>query len=387
MTRIPLAVPDLTGNEAAYLAECIRSTFVSSVGPFVDRFEAMVAQASGARHAVAVSSGTCGLHAALTALGVGRDDLVIVPSLTFIASANAVAHCGASPWLLDVDEASWNLSGELLEACLEHQTVTRAGQVIHAASGRRVAAVMAVHTLGLPAAMETIVAAARGRGVPVIADAAAALGATRHGRPVAALGADLTVFSFNGNKTITCGGGGAVTGDDPELLALVRHLTTTARLGADYEHDRVGFNYRMTNLQAAVGCAQMERLEPLVAAKRRIRARYDQAFAGLPTVLPFPSSGASESACWFSGFLMRSTDAGLPGRVRAALLSAGIDARPFWKPLHLQAPYRDAPCTPQPVSEALWRRIVTLPCASSLAEADQDRVVSAVLAFFAEGEF
>ncbi|MEO5332479.1 MAG: aminotransferase class I/II-fold pyridoxal phosphate-dependent enzyme [Magnetococcus sp. YQC-5] len=377
MHKIPLAVPDLTGNEERYLRECVTSNYVSSVGPFVERFESMVAQASGTCDAVAVSSGTCGLHAALVALGVGPGDLVIIPSLTFIASANAVAHCGAIPWLLDVEANSWNLDPHLLESCLAEATLSRNRGVWHRTTGQRVAAVMAVHTLGLPANMEIILQAARKRGLPVIADAAAALGATRHGRPVGALGADLSVFSFNGNKTITCGGGGAVTGDNPELTALVRHLTTTARLGAGYDHDRVGFNYRMTNLQAAVGCAQMERLETLVAAKRRIRATYDAAFSDLD-VTPFPNPPDSSGSCWFSGFVMSHQDEDTIRRLQTDLQKSGIDARPFWKPVHLQLPYRDSPQTLQPVSEQLWQRVVTLPCASGLTQTDQEQVIFAV---------
>ncbi|MBF0340061.1 MAG: aminotransferase class I/II-fold pyridoxal phosphate-dependent enzyme [Magnetococcales bacterium] len=377
---MPLAVPDLSGNEARYLNDCITSTFVSSVGPFVDRFEAMVAQASGAAAAVAVCSGTCGLHAALTALGVGPGDLVIVPSLTFIASANAVAHCGATPWLVDVDPHTWNLDPVLLQQVLTKETVKRTdGTLLHRASGRRVAAVMAVHTLGLPAAMEAILTVARSRGLPVIADAAAALGATRHGKPVGALGAELSVFSFNGNKTITCGGGGAVVGEDPELLARVRHLTTTARVGSGYDHDMVGFNYRMTSLQAAVGCAQLERLEELVAAKRRIRAHYDEAFADLGAwLIPFPNPADSAGACWFSGFVMHRDNPSRVEALRAGLQEVGIDARPFWKPIHQQPPYREAPATPQPVSEELWWRVVTLPCSTNLHPLDQRRVILAV---------
>ncbi|MBF0189847.1 MAG: aminotransferase class I/II-fold pyridoxal phosphate-dependent enzyme [Magnetococcales bacterium] len=380
LKKIPLAVPDLTGNEARYLQECITSTFVSSVGPFVERFESMVAAASGAKGAVAVSSGTCGLHAALITVGVGPGDLVIVPSLTFIASANAVSHCGAMPWLVDVDPATWNLDPDLLEHILSHETRLQAdGNVIHCASGRRVAAVMPVHTLGLAADMEAIVACARSRNLPVIADAAAALGATHRGQPVGALGAALSVFSFNGNKTVTCGGGGAIVGDHLPQLALARHLTTTARLGSGYDHDRVGFNYRMTNLQAAVGCAQLERLDPFVQAKRAIRARYDQAFADLADrVSPFPAPVDSAGACWFSGFVMRrAADPEAVERLRTGLQAVGIDARPFWKPLHRQPPYRQTPQTPQPVSDDLWWRVVTLPCATGLPEEDQHRVILA----------
>ncbi|CBS91510.1 Putative pyridoxal phosphate-dependent aminotransferase (plasmid) [Azospirillum lipoferum 4B] len=380
---IPLAVPDLSGREEEYLRACIASTFVSTVGPFVPRFEEQVAAAIGSRGAVATCSGTAGLHVALTALGVGQNDLVVLPSLTFIASANAIAQCGAQPWLFDVTQESWTLDPELLERRLAADTERRPEGLFHRPSGRRIAAVMPVHTLGLPADMHAIVPVARRYGLPVVADSAAALGATCRGKPPGALGADLSVLSFNGNKTVTAGAGGAVVGDDPELLALVRHLSSTARVGQDYDHDRPGFNYRMTNLQAAVGCAQMERWESLVAAKRRIRHRYDQAFAGLEGVEPFPAPPWVEGACWFSGIVLRSpTWEGREAVLRSRLRELGIDSRPFWKPVHLQAPYRNAPCTEMPVCEELWLRVLTLPCSAGLTDAEQDRVIAALLQAF-----
>ncbi|MBF0461034.1 MAG: DegT/DnrJ/EryC1/StrS family aminotransferase, partial [Magnetococcales bacterium] len=375
---IPLAIPDLTGNEARYLQACIESTFVSSVGPFVGRFEAAVATAAGASHAVATASGTAGLHVALVALGVGRDDLVILPSLTFIASANAIAYCGASPWLLDVAPDSWTLDADLLAAVLYRET-RREGDVLrHVATGRRVAAILPVYTLGLPADMVRIMAIARAYGLPVVADAAAALGSVAQGRLVGALGADLTVFSFNGNKTVTAGGGGAVVGEEADLVQRVRHLSTTARQGEAYDHDQIGFNYRLTNIQAAVGCAQLERLEAFVAAKRRIRARYDAAFAGCARLEPFPAPPGFASACWFSGAVVADLDQEGMEALLAGLREEGIAARAFWKPIHLQAPYRAVPRTGQAVSDGVWFRVLTLPCSTGLSEADQERVIAAV---------
>jgi perosamine synthetase len=380
---IPLAIPDLTGNESRYLQECISSNFVSSVGPFVSRFETMVAAASGALVGVATASGTAGLHSALLAVGVERDDLVIVPTLTFIASANAVNYCGADPWLFDVESASWNLDPEQLARKLESDTQQRDGVLFHKETGRRVAAIMPVHTLGLPADMDRIVAIAKQYGLPVVADGAAALGAVDKKRPVGALGADLTVFSFNGNKTLTCGGGGVVVGDDPARLDLVRHLTTTARCGSSYDHDRVGFNYRMTNLQAAIGCAQLERLEELVGAKQRIRQLYNRAFADIPGLSPFPGhiAGASEwqSSCWFSGVLLDETDCERITALLEHLRESGVEARPFWKPIHLQEPYKNVPKTSMNVSDDIWFRIVVLPCSVGLSEADREQAIHGLL--------
>ena len=245
---IPLAVPNITGRESEYLQECIETTFVSSVGPFVTRFEKMVAEAAGSSMAVATSAGTTGLHAALVAVGVGQNDLVVLPSFTFIASANAIAYCGASPWLLDVTAESWTLNPTLLAEQLATETTQRNDSLIHKATGRRVAAVMPVYTLGMPANMDAITKIANDYSLPVVADGAAALGATYQKYSSGKLGSDLTVYSFNGNKIVTAGGGGAVVGENPELMELVCHLTTTAKVGEAYHHDMIGFNYRMTNI-------------------------------------------------------------------------------------------------------------------------------------------
>lgn len=375
---IPLAVPDVTGNEAAYLQECINSSYVSSVGPFVDRFESMVTEASGAAGAVAVSAGTTGLHLALHSLGVRPGDLVALPSLTFIASANAIAHCGAQPWLFDVDPDSWTVDVEQLAAVFRRDLQAAPNRPVHRPTQRPLAAIMPVHTLGHPADMDPIVALGREFGIPVIADAAAALGARYKQRPTGATGAAATVFSFNGNKTVTAGGGGAIVSADKDLLQRARHLSTTARVGVEYDHDEVGFNYRMTNLQAAVGCAQMERLDRFIQRKRHCQAVYREAARAIDGVDTFPEGPWAESACWFSGVVVQR---GRPSKVadlRAALRADGIDARPFWKPMHLQRPYASVLVETQSVTNELWTRIVTLPCSTSITDSELNHVVAAI---------
>lgn len=377
---IPLCTPDLRGNEARYLQDCIDSTFVSSVGTYVTRMEEMVAAHTGSNHAVAVSSGTTALHAALMAVGVGRDDLVVLPSFTFIASANAISHCGAEPWLFDVTADSWTLDPELLSQQLASQTERQGGVLRHKPTGRRVAAILPVFTLGLPADMDAICSVAQEYQLPVVADAAAAIGTLYKGRPVGATPAELSCLSFNGNKTVTAGGGGAIVGNDAALMQLVRHITTTARVGRDYDHDRVGFNYRMTNIAAAVGCAQMERADELVEAKRRIRGTYDDAFRDLPQCGLFPRPDWALGSCWFSGIVTH--DAATAQDLRTHLGQHGIEARSFWKPMHLQQPYRASPATRMQVSGDLWEKVITLPCSTHLTDADQDRVIGEVLNFF-----
>ena len=223
--------------------------------------------------------------------------------------------------------------------------------------------------------MDALTDIARRWRIPTVADAAAALGARYKDRAIGALGADLSVFSFNGNKTVTAGGGGAIASDDEALAARVRHLTTTARAGVDYDHDMVGFNYRMTNVQAAIGCAQLEQLEPFVAAKRRIARRYDEELGGLPGAGRFPRPAWGESACWFSGVTVTKPTV---AEIRPMLRERGVDSRPFWKPIHLQAPYRDAPTESVRECERFWQSILTLPCSTSLTDAEQDAVIAAV---------
>ena len=373
---IPLAVPNLTGRESEYLQECIETTFVSSVGPFVTRFEKMVAEASGGSMAAATSAGTTGLHAALIAVGVGQNDLVVLPSFTFIASANAIEYCGASPWLLDVTADSWTLDPVLLGEQLATETNQRNDSLIHKATGRRVAAVMPVYTLGMPANMDAIVKIANDYNLPVIADGAAALGATYKGRLSGNLGADLTIYSFNGNKTVTAGGGGAVVGKKVDLVKLVRHLTTTAKVGEGYHHDRIGFNYRMTNIAAAVGCAQMELLEKFVGVKRKIQKLYNEALENLPKVGVFPQPNWAEGTRWLSGIIMANVESA--ETLRFKLKKNSIDARPFWKPIHLQPMFTNSPATAQPVSSEIWSRIVTLPCSTGLKESEQAKVIETI---------
>lgn len=375
---IPLAVPNLSGNEAAYLQQCITSTFVSSVGPFVDRLEELVADATESRGATAVSTGTAGLHLALRVVGVRPGDLVVMPSLTFIASANAIAYCHASPWLFDIAPDTLTIDPAQVADAFEHHVAEGPDGPIHMPTGRRVAAMLPVHTLGHPADVDPLVTIAERFRIPVIADAAAALGARYRGRPIGQAGATISVFSFNGNKTVTAGGGGALVTDDQELLDRARHLSTTARVGADYDHDEVGFNYRMTNVQAAVGCAQLEQLDTFVAAKRRIQQTYTDQLADIAGLTALPEAPWANSARWLTGFSLTGWDPDRVVALRAKLRDDGIDARPFWKPIHLQRPYVDVPAEPLSDTEDVWWRVITLPCSTGISDGDLAAVIAAV---------
>ena len=378
---ISLAIPNLTGNEKKYLDNCIDTTFVSSVGQYVKQFEKMVAEATGSVEAVATSAGTTAIHAALTAVGVKHNDLVIIPTFTFIASANAVRHCGADPWLMDVSEEDWCLNPKLVQAEIEKHCEWRAdGQLYHKERNQRIAALMPVYTLGNVPDMDKFRAIADEYKMPLVVDAACAIGATYKGRPLGQL-ADLSTLSFNGNKTITCGGGGAVVGTDEKMLAHVRHLTTTARVWPNYDFDEVGFNYRMTNIQAAVGTAQMERLQEFVDKKKFVRKYYEKKlaeWAGERNMTFFPTTeGAS---CWFSGIVLPvGMELEKAKNLCDRLKMEKIEARSFWKPVHLQKPYADCVRSDVRLAEDLWQRIVTLPCSTGIKDKELSKVVEALI--------
>ncbi len=375
---IPLAVPNLEGREREYLNRCIDTTFISSVGEYVNKLEELTAQKTDAKYGVATSAGTTGLHAALVGCGVEEGEIVIIPTFTFIATANAVAHCKAIPWLIDIDSSNWCMSAQNLEEELSRKVKMIDGKVIHKDSGRRVAAIMPVYTLGEIPDMEKIGEIARKYNLPLVADAAAAVGAEYKGIKIGKL-ADLTVLSFNGNKTVTAGGGGMVLGNKEELMKNIKHITTTARVTSEYDHDMVGYNYRMTNVQAAIGCAQMERMEKLVERKRKIRSYYNKEFRKIEGISLFPENSNVRSACWFSGLVLDKGGIEIVRELCASLRVKGIESRSFWKPVHLQKPYMNSiKADSLERAEHLWDKIITLPCSTNISNSELEQVVSAV---------
>jgi dTDP-4-amino-4,6-dideoxygalactose transaminase len=374
--RIPLAEPVIGGNAGRYLEECLRTNFVSSVGPFVTRFEEALAAAVGSRHAVACSSGTAAIHLAMRVLDIGPGDEVLVPTLTFVASANPVRYVGATPVFVDSEADTFNLDPALVVAELDDRA--RTGR-------RQPAAIEVVHLLGHPAELDPIVEAAERHGVTLIEDASEALGATytagRHaGRAVGTIGR-VGCFSFNGNKLITTGGGGMLVTDDEALARRARHLSTQARLpGLAYDHDEIGYNYRLSNLAAALGLAQLEQLPDLLGGRRAIAARYDRAFADHPVLRAAPRASWADPSFWlYSASVGRGAPAGARDRLIAALAGAGIEARPIWTPLHRTGLYGAAPRIGGAVAEAIFATTFSLPSSSNLGHEQQDRVVDTLL--------
>lgn len=373
--RIPLAEPVIGGNALQYLEECLQTNFVSSVGPFVQRFEEEFAAAVGSRHAVACASGTAAIHLAMRVLGIGPGDEVFVPTLTFVASANPICYTGATPVLVDVEAATYNLDPALVIDELNDRA--RTGR-------RQPAAIEAVHLVGHPADLEPLMAAAEQHGVPLIEDAAEALGAgytegAYAGKAVGTIGR-IGCFSFNGNKLITTGGGGMLVTDDEALARRARHLSTQARLpGPTYDHDAVGYNYRLSNLAAALGVAQLEQLPDLLGARRAVAARYDAAIADLPQLHAAPRAPWADPSFWlYTAAVADGSPAGTRDRLIAALATRNIEARPIWTPLHRTQLYADAPRIGGSVAEAIFEQTFSLPSSSSLEAHDQARVVRAL---------
>ncbi|MGB0571181.1 MAG: aminotransferase class I/II-fold pyridoxal phosphate-dependent enzyme [Alphaproteobacteria bacterium] len=362
--RIPLSVPDLRGREADLLLGCVRDNWVSSAGPEVTALETAMARLTGRAHAVATVNGTAALHLALLAVGVRTGDRVIVPDWTFAASANAISHAGATASFVDVRESDWALDPTLVAETLAADPAIRA--------------VIAVDPLGHTADLDALEAVCASHGVPLIEDAAGAIGAGYRGKPSGSGGA-AAIFSFNGNKTVTAGGGGMLVTDDEAVAEQVRHMSTQARPGRDYVHDIIGFNYRMTNINAALGLAQIERMDEMVAARRDIAARYAAAFADLAAVASMPRPEYCDSVCWL--YSIRLPDENTARDLVAACEAAGIEARLFWRSLSAQAPWQDTPRALRGVSTALSGTVVSLPSSSSLHEQDQQRVIDAVLAW------
>jgi perosamine synthetase len=365
--NIALHEPRFAGNEWAYLKDCLDSTFVSSVGRYVDRFEADLAAYTGARHAVAVVNGTAALHVALQLAGVQEGDEVLIPALTFVATANAVAYCGAIPHFVDSEERTLGLDPNALRDYLRTATELHEGQCVNRATGRVIRAVVPMHTFGHPVDMEGVLALARDFHLEVIEDATESLGSTIHGKHAGTFGR-MGVLSFNGNKVITTGGGGAILTDDAELAKHAKHLTTTAKLPHRwaYVHDEIGYNYRLPNINAALGCAQLEQLPGFVDAKRTLHARYLEAFAGMPQVRILSEPQGCTSNYWLQTLLLEEPAADLRDALLQATNDAGLMTRPIWELMSKLQPYRTCPSMPLPVAESLERRVINLPSSASL---------------------
>lgn len=359
--------PRFTGNEWVYLKECLDSTFVSSVGKFVDRFESDLASYTGARHAVAVVNGTAALHIALILAGVQRDDEVLMPALTFVATANAVSYCGAVPHFVDSEMQTLGIAPLALREHLERIGIRGNGRCINRQTGRVIRAVVPMHVFGHPIDIPGLQSVAEDFDLALIEDAAESLGSFWQGRHTGRFGR-MGTLSFNGNKTITTGGGGAILTDDSDLAKRAKHLTTTAKLPHrwDFDHDEIGYNYRLPNLNAALGCAQLESLPGFLVSKRSLHAAYAAAFSGVAGVSLLTEPVGASSNYWLQALVLDETLADQRDDILAATNDAGLMARPLWKLMPQLRPYSHCPKAPLPVAESLQRRVINIPSSAGL---------------------
>jgi perosamine synthetase len=360
--------PSFNGNEWLYLKECLDSTFVSSVGQFVDRFERDLASFTGAKHAVAVVNGTAALHIALKLAGVKADDEVLIPVLTFVATANAVTYCRATPHFVDSDESTLGVDAAKLRDYLGSHTEQRAGQCVNLASGRIIRALVLMHTFGHPVDLDSLLAVAHDFNLALVEDAAESLGSYYHGQHTGTFGL-MGALSFNGNKTITTGGGGAILTNDIELARHAKYLTTTAKMphAWEYRHDEIGYNYRMPNLNAALGCAQLEQLPMMLTAKRKLFQRYHESFATVAGVKLMAEPEQCQSNYWLQALLLNEERSNQRDDILKATNEAGFMTRPVWILMHELTPFKDCPRMDLTAAQSLSQRLINIPSSSGLA--------------------
>lgn len=364
---IALHEPQFSGNEWSYVRECIDTGWVSSAGKYVDRFESMLVEYTGVKRAVAVVNGTAALHICLKLAGVEPGDEVLVPTLTFVATANAVNYCGATPHFVDSEEKTIGLDPEKLSEYLNEIAEVRGGTCYNKKTGRRIRAVIPMHTFGHPVDLDPLAELGDRFKLELIEDAAESMGSLYKGRHTGNWGR-LSVLSFNGNKIITTGGGGAILTNDEPLADLARHITTTARVPHRWElrHDRVGYNYRMPNINAALGCAQLEELPAFLRSKRMLAEKYQKALEGLEGIRVFKEPDFATSNYWLNVLLLDGDQAHLLNEILEKTNNESIMTRPAWTLMHRLPMFSGCPGMDLSVAEDLEERLINIPSSSFL---------------------
>lgn len=365
---IALHEPLFAGNEWAYVKECIDTGWVSSVGKFVDEFERRLAEITGSRHAIATVNGTAALHVGLMLAGVKPGDEVLIPALSFVATANAVSHCGAIPHFVDSSEVTLGLDPEALRDYLGAVAEKTGEGPRNRHTGRRLAAVVPMHAFGHPVDIEGLISLSADFGIPVVEDAAESLGSLYHGQHTGTFGL-FGALSFNGNKIITTGGGGAILTQDAELARHAKHVTTTAKQPHRWEffHDEVAWNYRLPNLNAALGCAQLERMEEFILCKRELADRYRRAFAQDPDIRFVDEPPGCHSNYWLGTVALRNPSVAVRDRLLTIANDNGLMARPAWTLLSRLPMYTECPAAPLPAANRLEAALINLPSGPSVA--------------------
>lgn len=368
---IPLHEPEFRGDEAKYVLDCIETGWVSSVGSYVTRFEDQLARAFDVEHAVATSTGTAALHVCLLLAGVKAGDEVLTPTLTFVATANAVSYIGATPHFVDAECRSLGVDASSLDGYLAEATKRESDATVNRVTGRPVRALIVTHVFGHPADLDGLAAVAEKYGLVLVEDAAESLGSEYKGSPTGRAGR-VSAVSFNGNKTVTTGGGGAILTRDNRLADRARHLTTTARIQHrwGYVHDEIGFNYRLPNLNAALGVAQLEALPGMLERKRLLAERYEEAFRSVHGITFLREPPNARSNYWLNAIVLDVDKSNHRDDLLATLNDAGYMARPLWTAMHRLQMYRDLPRMNVHVAESLEQRVINLPSSAHLADSE-----------------
>ena len=364
---IALHEPSFQGNEWVYLKECLDSTFVSSAGRFVDRFEDDLAKYTGAKHVITVVNGTAALHIALKLAGVKAGDEVLIPALTFVATANAVTYCNATPHFVDSEEDTLGLDAAKLREYLRISTVQHSGQCINKNTGKVIRALIPMHTFGHPSDLENLFSIAHDFGIALVEDGAESLGSYYNGQHTGTFGL-VGTLSFNGNKIITTGGGGAILTNNEDIARQAKHITTTAKLphAWEYRHDEIGYNYRMTNMSAALGCAQLEQLADKLAAKRTLFKQYQSIFSKIDGIKLFTEPKKCQSNYWLQTLLLDRNLVQYRDLILDATNASGLMTRPTWVIMNELAPFKGSPQADLAIAQSLSQRIINIPSSPNL---------------------
>lgn len=381
---IPLCIPQIQGNEWDYIKDCLDTGWVSSVGSYVQDFENNLARYVGHDYGVATVNGTAALHIALMVAGVERGDEVLVSTLTFISPVNSIRYIGAHPVFIDSEPNFWQMDSNLAKKFVTQQCETRDGKLYNKVTGRRIAAIVPVHILGHPVEMETLLDISKTYDIPIVEDATESLGAKYKGKMVGAIG-DISCFSFNGNKLLTTGGGGMILTSREDWAERAKYLTTQAKDDdLEYIHHNVGYNYRLTNIQAAMGVAQLEQIETYLAKKKQIATTYETALSEIDGIDGMAESDSAESAFWLYSIYVNPDKVGKTSRDLLAYLHDNkIQARPLWQPIHISPSYADYEfgLVGGDVALDLNANCLSIPCSVGLTDAEQERVITAIREF------
>jgi perosamine synthetase len=366
--KAALHEPEITGNAQSYVKDCLDTGWVSTAGAYVGKFEQMLSDYTGAPYVIATMNGTSALHTALLLAGVKPGDEVIIPALTFVATANAVAYCGAEPHFADCEERTLGLDPAKLAKHLKDISRQEKGQCVNKQSDKRITAIVCMHTFGHPVDLEELLAVCNEFGITLIEDAAESLGSFYKGKHTGNTGL-ISILSFNGNKIVTSGAGGAILTHDKALGEKARHLTTTAKKNHtwEYDHDQIGYNYRISNISAALGCSQLENLENFLIKKRTLAERYEEAFMNIKGAKIFTEPANCNSNYWLNVLILDEDDIEQRNAILNQTNDNGLQTRPAWVPMHELIMFKSAPKMDLNITESLHRRVITLPSSPKLA--------------------